>query len=118
MGRLSLSSPDCANGLEAELGVPRLEWHFHEDSLDTVSGLSNGGIEDMLLDFRKVFPLCSDELVNVSARFRAALADLSGKRIVVSMAYESRSSGLMHDMNVVRVVYLGQGSDPLLVNDL
>lgn len=118
MGRFSLSSPDCERGLADELGVQRLEWYFHEDSLDTVSRLTKREIADMLLDFRRVFPHCSDELARVSERLNARLAELSGKRIVVTMAYESRSSGFTHDTVAVRVVYLRNGDDSLLVNDL
>ena len=117
MGRFSLGSPDCRSGLATALGVQRLEWYFHDDSLDLVSKLTERGIVDMLLDFRRVFPNCTDELVRVSERLRASLAELSGKRIVVTMDYDSRRSTGTRD-TVVRVVYLGGGPCSLLVNDL
>lgn len=66
MGRFSLGSPDCRRGLAVEIGVPRLEWYFHDDSLDTVAKLTERETVDMLLDFRRVFPACTDELARVS----------------------------------------------------
>lgn len=118
MGRFKLSSPDCSNGLAAELGVPCLEWFFGDDSLGVVSRLPKRDLEGMLLDFRKVFPCCSDELVNVSARFNALYAALLGKRIVVTMVYDARSPADTHETAIVRAVCLGEFSGPPLVNDL
>ena len=86
------------------------DWCFNPQSLNLLLGLDDRSLVDALLDFRSVFPRCTESLDRVSLGLRRLLG--TGYRVSVVLDYG------MGTKEIVRTVCLDANSAPALDNSL
>ena len=109
-GRCRLKSPKSGD-IQSIDGV-LCDWYFTPESLDKLRDLDERSLVDAILNFRKIFPKCSDNLDRVSRRLRLLLG--TGYRISVELDYCDSS----YLPKIVKTVCLDANSAPILDNSL